>query len=86
MLDLTFLSELSNDELENLACEAKREAENRRTKEQSEYWYKVVKAIHDYLEKGYSISLKMWCEDFVVNLSDWNLESEIGVLNFEGGS
>lgn len=83
MLDLTFLLGLSDDELENLAYEARREAENRRRKEQSECWNKIVNAIRDYFEKGYSIELKMWCEDFTVNLSDWNPESEIGVLNFE---
>ena len=83
MLDLTFLSELSDDELEYIAYEARREAEYRRTKEQSECWNKVVNAIRDYLEKGYSIDLKMWCEDFTVNSSDWNPESAIGVLDFE---
>lgn len=86
MLDLTFLSELNDDELEKLAYEASREAENRRTKEQYECWNKVIIAIRDYFEKGYSIDLKMWCEDYTVRLSDWNIESEIGVLNFEGGS
>lgn len=86
MLDLTFLSELNDDELENLACEARKESENRKRKEQSEYWNKVVIAIYDYLEKGHSIKLKLWCEDCSVRLSDWNPEEEIGALNFEGKS
>lgn len=86
MLDLTFLSELSDDELENLACEAKRESENRKKIAQSNYWDKVIYAINDYFGKGYSIKLKLWCDDFIVNSSNWIIEDEIGVLNFEGES
>ena len=84
MLDLTFLSELSDKELENLACEARKESENRKRIEQSEYWTKVVSAIHDYLKKGYSIKLKMWDNDYSVDSFYWVPEDEIGVLNFEG--
>lgn len=86
MLDLTFLSELSEDELENIAYEARREVENRKRKEQSMLWNQVMIAIGNYFEKGYSLKLKMWCEDYTVNSSDWYPEEEIGVLNFEGES
>lgn len=86
MLDLTFLSELNDDELENLACEARRENENRKRKEQSILWDNVINAIGNYLEKGYPLEFKMWMEDYTVKLSDWCPEDEIGVLNFEGKS
>ena len=85
MLDLTFLSELNDEELENLACEARKESEIRKKAEQSKYWDKVVSAIRDYLEKGYSIKIKTWAEDYTVDLFYYVPEDdEIGVLNFEG--
>lgn len=86
MLDLTFLSELSEDELENIAYEARREVESRKRKEQTLLWNQVVIAIGNYFEKGYPLKLKMWCEDYTVHSSDWYPEDEIGVLNFEGES
>lgn len=84
MMYSIFLDDLSLTELENLSKEVKEEIESRKKTEQLACWEKVQKAIDEYLSKGYSITFKMWDDDYTVNKADWYPHSDAGVLDFEG--